>query len=67
VPESLEAYTEVREIRDRLDAIEHTQELLVRAEAKAILAVVWEEMDKDETMARVYLAIDGKRTQNECQ
>jgi DNA-binding transcriptional ArsR family regulator len=65
VPESLDAFAELRTMRARLEGIEHRQEMLVRAHADEILATVWEHIDADETLAEIYLLIDGKRTQKE--
>jgi DNA-binding transcriptional ArsR family regulator len=65
MPESLDAYAELRAMRARLEGIEHRQEMLVRAHADEILATVWEYIDADETLAEIYLLVDGKRTQKE--
>jgi hypothetical protein len=65
MPESLDAFSELRAIRARVEGIEHRQEMLVRAHADEILQTVWEYLDKDETLAEVYLLVDGKRTQGD--
>jgi DNA-binding transcriptional ArsR family regulator len=65
MPESLDAFSELRAIRARVEGIEHRQEMLVRAHADEILQAVWQYIDKDETLAEVYLLVDGKRTQND--
>ena len=62
---NLDLYSELQQIRARLEAIEHTQEVLVRAEAETILSQIWEIMDADDILARVYLLVDGKRTQKD--
>jgi DNA-binding transcriptional ArsR family regulator len=65
MPESLDAYAELRTMRARLEGIEHRQEMLVRAHADEILRTVWESIDTDETLAEIYLLVDGMRTQKE--
>lgn len=65
MPESLDAYSELREIRARVEGIEHRQEMLVRAHSKEILNTIWQYIDKEETLGEVYLLIDGKRTQQD--
>lgn len=61
--ESLDAYSELRAMRSRLEGIEHRQEILVRAHADEILKTVWEYIDNDPFLGEVYLLIDGERTQ----
>ena len=63
--DSLEVFNEIRQVRARLEGIEHTQEVLVRAVGDAILKQIWEYMDSDDILARVYLLVDGKRTQKD--
>ncbi len=65
MPESVDAFDEIQQIRIRLDGIEQTQEMLVRANATQVLAEVDELVDKDEMAARVYLLVDGRRTQQD--
>lgn len=62
--DNLEVFSEIRQIRDRLESIEQTQELLVRADLHRILALIWQEMDNEPILAHVYLAVDGVRTQS---
>lgn len=65
MPESLDAFAELRAIRARVEGIEHRQEMLVRAHADEILEAIWKEIDADATLAEVYLLVDGKRTQQD--
>jgi DNA-binding transcriptional ArsR family regulator len=65
MPESLDAYAELRLMRARLEGIEHRQEMLVRAHADEILETIWEFIDKDGTLGEVFLLVDGKRTQQD--
>lgn len=65
MPESLDALNELATIRARIEGIEHTQEVLVRAHAKAILAEVDARFDADPILKAIYLLIDGTRTQQE--
>jgi hypothetical protein len=62
---SPELYGEIRLIRARLDAIEHTQDVLVRAERKEILPEILDAFARDGLLARIYQLIDGKRTQQQ--
>ena len=61
----LDTFSEIRQIRSRLDAIEHTQEVLVRAQGREILAQALAAFDADPMMTEVYLLVDGVRTQHE--
>lgn len=65
MPESLDAFGELRAIRARVEGIEHRQEMLVRAHSDEILETVWQFIDADLTLAEVYLLVDGKRTQQD--
>lgn len=65
MPESLDAFSELRAIRARVEGIEHRQEMLVRAHSDEILRAVWEYFDRDRTLAAVYIVVNGKRTQRE--
>jgi hypothetical protein len=65
VSDSLDTFGEIRQIRSRLDAIEHTQEVLVRAQGKEILAQALAAFDADDMLAEVYLQVDGVRTQQD--
>jgi hypothetical protein len=63
--ESLDAFSEIRAIRARVEGIEHRQELIVRAHRDEILAAVWESFDRDFVLAEVYISVDGKRNQHQ--
>jgi len=65
MPESLDAYAELRAMRARLEGIEHRQEMLVRAHSEEILATVWEYIDRDEMLGEIFLLVDGTRTQKD--
>ena len=65
MPESIDAFDELQQIRIRLDAIEQTQEMLVRANAAEVLADVDRLVATDKTAARAYLLVNGVRTQQE--
>ncbi len=56
---------ELRLIRDRLDVIEHTQEVLVRLEHQAFWSELVSIFDKDPHLAQIFLLADGTRTQRE--
>jgi DNA-binding transcriptional ArsR family regulator len=65
VPETEDAFDELQKIRIRLDGIEQTQEMLVRANATSVLEEVDELVKSDPLAARVYLLVDGARTQRD--
>jgi DNA-binding transcriptional ArsR family regulator len=65
MPESLDAFAELRSMRARLEGIEHRQEMLVRAHSSEILSAIWTYIDADETLGEVFLLVDGKRTQQD--
>ncbi len=54
---------ELRMIRMRLDSIEHTQEVLVRADVDKIWPPVETLFRKDPLLAQVYLLLDGECSQ----
>lgn len=60
-----ESARELRLIRDRLDVIEHTQEVLVRLQHQ----LFWDDLipifEKDPLLAQIFLLADGTRTQRE--
>lgn len=56
---------ELRLIRSRLDAIEHTQEVLVRADGTAIWNEIKSAFVADPLLPRVFLLVDGQRTQRD--
>ncbi|MEN3282731.1 MAG: hypothetical protein V7607_3871 [Solirubrobacteraceae bacterium] len=61
----LEMFNQVRTIRSRVEGIESTQEILVRAEMEAIVPPLLARMRDDVLMAKVYLEIDGVASQKE--
>jgi transcriptional regulator of acetoin/glycerol metabolism len=65
VTDSPEVYGEIRLIRARLDGIEHMTEVLVRAQHKEILPEIMAALQNDDLLRRIYLLVDGKRTQQE--
>src|SRR5690348_4731344 len=60
-----EAERELRLIRMRLDAIEHTQEVLVRADHDRIWPPIEERFNADPLLAEIYLLVDGHRSQRD--
>lgn len=65
MPETFDAFDEIQRIRLRLDAIEQTQEMLVRANSAQVLADVDEMVARDPVAARVYLLVNGVMSQQE--
>lgn len=65
MPESFDAFDEIQRIRQRLDAIEQTQEILVRANGADVLTDIDNLVDNDPLAARIYLLVDGARTQQD--
>ena len=63
--DNLETFSEIRQIRMRIEAIEHTQEVLIRAHREAIEKDIWEQLDSDSVLAQVYLLVDGHRSQKD--
>ena len=63
--ETLDTADEIRRIRDRVDAIEATQQLLLRKDANQLSEIILRRFEGNEVLASVYLAVDGKRTQTE--
>jgi predicted HTH transcriptional regulator len=59
----LEMFNQVRTIRSRVEGIEQTQRVLVRAEMEKIVPPLIEKMEKDPLLAQVYLEVDGKKPQ----
>lgn len=62
-----ELYNELRVIRSRIESIERGQEVLIRADRKAVLAEILPEFEKDPTLGRIYLLVDGVRGQRQIQ
>lgn len=63
--DTLEVFGEIRQIRMRIEAIEHTQEVLIRAQREAIEKEIWERMDGDDVLAEVFLLVNGHRSQRD--
>ncbi len=63
--DELETFKELVMIRSRLEGIEHTQEIMVRALAKDIEPFIFEAMDSDPLLLRIYLLVDSQRTQKD--
>lgn len=59
----MEILNEVAALRARVDAIDHKQEILIRAQRGPIERAVLDAMEADPKLAQVYLQIDGKSTQ----
>lgn len=64
-PDLLEMFNQVRTIHSRIEGIESTQQILVRAEMESIVPPLLDRMRKDPMLAKVYLKIDGKLSQKE--
>lgn len=58
-------FNQVRTIRSRIEGIESTQQILVRAEMEQIVPPLLERMKKDSLLAKVYLKVNGKLSQKE--
>lgn len=64
--ETLETAQEILTIRRKIEAIEGTQELLLRPVAAGVRKELFEEVfDKHKLLDEVYLAIDGSKSQAE--
>jgi hypothetical protein len=61
----LELFSQIRTIRSRIEAIEGTQEVLVRAQARDILPQLQEAFAVDALAGRVYLEVDGNKSQSD--
>jgi predicted HTH transcriptional regulator len=64
-PDMLEMFNQVRTIRSRIEGIESTQQILVRAEMERIVPPLLDRMRKDRTLAKVYLKVNGRLSQKE--
>jgi len=58
-------FNELRTIRSRIESIERTQEVLVRAEADRILASILPRFREDLVLGQIYLLVDGIRGQRQ--
>ncbi len=65
MPETPETADDIRTIRYRIESIETTQHLLLRVEAKELLAELLPLFETDENLERVYLALDQPRNQGQ--
>ena len=63
MPEHLER--DVREIRYKVDGIDKSVDLLLRANRKAILSDLMDFFGKSRDRMNVFLAVDGERTVNQ--
>ena len=63
MPETPETAGDVQEIRYRLEAIEATQRLLVRADLDDLLASYLAIFSNDALLRDIYLLLDGRRKQ----
>jgi hypothetical protein len=61
----LETFGEIRQIRARLEGIEHTQQVLVRSQEQVILPPIMAVLKGNDMLARVFLLVDGQRTQGD--
>ena len=60
-----EIFNELRTIRSRVESIEKTQEVLVRADADRILAGVLPQFRADRVLCEVNLRVDGTKGQRQ--
>ncbi|MHB1523368.1 MAG: hypothetical protein ACYCS9_06595 [Candidatus Dormibacteria bacterium] len=60
-----DSFHQLRLIRSRLEAIEHMEEVLVRAQAAAIWADIEMALDKEPLLADIYQLLHVARTQND--
>lgn len=60
-----EIFNELRTIRSRVESIEKTQEVLVRAEGDRILAALLPLFKADRVLGEVYLRVNGTRGQRD--
>lgn len=63
MPETPETASEIQEIRFRLEAIEATQNMLVRREAPELLKAFLQLFQETPDLKSVYLAVNGQDTQ----
>ncbi len=65
MPESLETQEEIQKIRFKIESIEATQQLLMKKEARELLALLLPIFAQHSHLGDVYLAIDGTKSQAE--
>jgi Arginine repressor, DNA binding domain len=63
MPESPDLYAEVANLRDQIDDMSRTVSAIARRSGAK--EEILDAMDKDQMLARVFLLIDGKRTQGD--
>jgi DNA-binding MarR family transcriptional regulator len=65
MPESDELNVAIGHIKHKVDSMDRTLERLLRVNGKAMIADYLEQFRTDSLLGRIYLAIDGKKTQKE--
>jgi hypothetical protein len=65
MPESDELSAAIGHIKYRVDSMDRTLERLLRVNGKVMLADYIEQLNTDPILTKVYLAIDGQKTQKE--
>lgn len=65
MPETPETADDIRTIRYDIESIKTSQHLLLRGQSRELLAEILGQFQKDDNLALVYLALDGKRNQDE--
>ena len=63
MPESDELNAAIGHIKYKVDSMDRTLERLLRVNGKAMLADYMEQFSADSILARVYLSVDGHKTQ----
>lgn len=63
MPESDELYGAIGQIKSKVDSMDKTLERLLRVNGKAMIADYMEQFAADPILAKVYLSIDGCKTQ----
>ena len=63
MPETPESADELKKIRFRIESIESTQGIILRHNASEYRQEILRLFEGDDELRRVYLAVDGKRTQ----
>lgn len=63
MPESDELNAAIGHIKYKVDSMDRTLERLLRVNGKAMIADYMEQFNTDPILTKVYLAIDGRKTQ----
>ncbi len=63
--ETLDTANEIKSIRYKMDAIEATQQLLLRKDAVELVELILALFRKDSFLPTIYNALDGERTQRQ--